>query len=185
MTQTYHGDITVTTQEEVDALRTTLADIDTIDGNLTIGYSRFTNSRSNITDLTPLRDITHITGNLRIGQTQLVNLNALRNLQSIGRYFFVQCNHTLTTLGNFSKLKSIGMDNNVYIPSLDEFTDKVSIVVEDNSSLSDCYVLIDFLPGGAHAVSGEIYINDNATDGGCNSQNDIKIGNYIYCDTKL
>ena len=89
MIQTYCGDITVTTQEEVDALRTTLADIDTIDGNLTIGYVSI-DLLSSITDLTPLSHITGITGNVLIQQNgQLKNLNGLNNLQSIGGDFRV------------------------------------------------------------------------------------------------
>ena len=77
-------------------------------GSLTIGYSYSPSPRSDITDLTPLRNITHITGYIIIGQTQLVNLNALRNLQSIGRYFDVMDSDSLTTLGDFSALQSIG-----------------------------------------------------------------------------
>ena len=57
-----------------------------------------------------------------------------------------------------------------------EVRNNVSIVVEDNSSLSDCYTLTDFLPGGTHAVSGGIYINNNA--GICTNQS--ALSNTIY-----
>ena len=285
----YKGNITLRSQEEVDEF---ISNTTVIDGNLTIGYTDFGDSRSDITDLTPLSNITDIIGNLSIQQNgQLDNINDLNNLQtiggyfevygndtlttigdfsslqtiggnfsvgsndilttlgdfpaldsigryfsvssndrlttlgdftalqtigeyfsvsnndtlttlgdfpaldSIGRYFSVSSNDrlttlgdftalqtigeyfrvisndTLTTIGNFSNLISIGVRNGIYIPSLDERRDTVSIVVENNSSLSDCYTLAEFLPGGATAVSGEIYINNNAV--GCNSEGEI------------
>ena len=162
----YTGDITVTTQAQVDALRDTLAGKTRIEGTLTIGYTSGS-SRSDITDLTPLSNMSRITGNLTIQQNrQLVNLNDLNDLQFIGGYFGVLSNDSLTTLGNFLSLTSVGTGNT-------NRGSNVSIQVEDNSILSDCSTLTDFLPGGAHAVSGEIYINDNATDGGCNSGDQI------------
>ena len=172
----YTGDITVTTQVEVNALRDTLAGKTIINGNLTIGYTSGS-SRSDITDLVPLRNMTRITGNLIIQQNgQLVNLNDLTHLQTIVGYFSVSSNDILTSLGNFSTLlTSIGMDR-AYVPSLGVDRNNVSMVVEENPNLSTCYVLTEFLSGGTHAVSGEIYINNNAV--GCNSPSDINI-NYI------
>ena len=52
-----------------------------------------------------------------------------------------------------------------------EYRDSVSILVERNPKLVLCSWLQDFLPGGEHAVSGEIFINDNAA--GCNSEKQI------------
>ena len=105
---THTGNIIVNTQAEVNALASTLANIGTIDGDLTIG-DIFSNSQRNITDLAPLSSITHVTGNLTIDRNgQLTNLNALNNLQSIGGSFLIYDNVKLTTLGNFSNLQSIG-----------------------------------------------------------------------------
>ena len=203
---THTGNITVSTQAEVDALRTTLSGKTRIDGNLTVGYVIET-SRSDITDLTPLSNIVRITGNLIIRRNgQLVNLNGLHNLQSItGGYFVVEYNdrlttldfpvlqtiegyfsilrnNRLTTLGNFSVLTSIGMNDSVNIPSLNERKNNVSIVVEDNDRLFDCYTLTELLSGRVHAVSGNIYINNNNnnndSNGDCNSQKGII--NSIY-----
>ena len=196
----YTGSITVTTQTAVDALSDTLAGKTIIDGTLTIGYTNFGSSRSDITDLTPLSNMTHVTGYVWIQQNdQLANLTGLNSLQTIGGYFDVTNNDTLTTLGYFPVLQTIGgyfdVTNNdtlttlgnfpvltsigvgsITVPSLGEYTDNVSIVVEDNSSLSDCYTLTDFLPGGSHAVSGGIYINNNA--GVCTNQSALT--NTIY-----
>ena len=219
---TYTGNITVTTQAEVDTLSTTLAGKTRMDGNLTIGYTDFGDSRSDITDLSPLSNMSNITGNLIIQQNgQLVNLNPLTNLQSIGGSFNVDYNDQLTDLGYFPALQTIGgyfsVFNNdqlatlgnlpelqfiggyfdvifndkllslgsfpnltsigistfsVYVPSLDESRDSVSIVVESNSNLVLCSWLESFLPDGNHAVTGDIYIQDNAM--GCETTEEIK-----------
>ena len=167
----YRGSISVQTQAEVDTLSNILESKAVIDGNLTIGYTDGS-SQSDIIDLTPLRNIAHITGFLIIQHNrQLVNLNNLNNLQTIGGYFSVSNNDTLTTLGNSPNLISIGVRNNVYIPSLDSNSNNVSIVVESNRGLSDCHKLTEFLSGGTHAVSGQIYINNNASV--CNNQDSL------------
>ena len=169
----YQGNITATTQAQVNALRDTLAGKTTIRGNLTIGYTDNGSTRSNITDLTPLRNIVRMTENLSIQQNgQLVNLNGLNNLQIIEGYFSVQNNDSLTIL-DFPALMSIGMNDSVNIPSEDRVTDSVSIVVEDNPRLFTCCVLTDFFLDGVNAVSGDIFINDNAM--GCNSESDINV----------
>ena len=99
----------------------------------------------------------------------LTDLGDFPALQTIGGYFRVTYT-ALTDLGDFSMLMSIGVGR-VYVPSERQTIDNVSIVVESNSRLSDCYTLTNFLPGGDHAVSGEIYINNNAL--GCNSGDQI------------
>ena len=168
---THTGDITVRTQAEVDALVTTLAGKTRIEGILTIGYTDDI-SRSNITDLTPLSNIVRIMGDVIIQQNaQLVNLNAFVDLQTIGGYFYVYNNDSLTALGDFPILTGIGVGRGVFIPSESQFADDVSIVVEDNDRLFTCCVLMDFFSDGVNAVSGDIFINDNAM--GCNSESDI------------
>ena len=190
----YTGDIIVTTQEQVNALSGTLSDKTTIRGSLIIERS------SNITNLTPLSNIIHVTGYLDIRHNrQLVNLIGLNNLQiigedfriehndqlttldfpdldSIGGFFEVENNSILTTLGDFPALTSIGTGT-LYLSEFD-IIHSASIRVEHNPRLSDCHTLTEFLPGGMHAVSGTVTINNNASDGGCNSQNDII--NSIY-----
>ena len=192
ITFTHTGNITVTTQAGVDTL--TLTNIDTINGDVIIGHAGG-NEISTITDLTPLSNITHVTGDLLIARNgSIVNLNALTRLQSIGGYFNVRNNDVLTTLGNFSNLQSIGgyirVSSNGQLTTLGDFTNLTSIgmgtpwvpsegdtisgtsiVVENNSSLSTCCVLTDFLSDGVNAVSGNIYINNNAV--GCDSESQI------------
>ena len=110
-----------------------------------------------------------------IRNSQLTTLD-FRALQSIRDFFDVQNNSQLTDI-DFPSLTSIGTGR-TYIYSLGGNTNNVSIAVERNPNLFDCYVLKEFLTGGNHAVSGSIHINDNPTNGGCNSQNEII--NSIY-----
>ena len=107
----------------------------------------------------------------------LTTLGNFNNLQSIGKDFEIVNNDALLSLGNFPTLTSIGIDSSVYIPSLDERRDAVSILVEDNAKLSACSWLNNFLDGGTYAAEGEIYINNNAD--GCNS-NDIAPPVKVY-----
>ena len=169
----YQGNIIVSTQAQVDDLRYTLGIKTIIEGNLTVGYTDNGSTRSDIMDLVSLGNIVRITGNLNIQQNgQSIDLNRLNNLQIIEGYFSVQNNDLLTKLlGDFPQLMSIGMNDSVNIPSLNELKNNVSIVVEGNDRLSTCCVLMEFIPGGTHAVSGDIFINDNAM--GCNSKSDI------------
>ena len=100
---TYTGNITVSTQAQVDALRTTLVGKTIIAGNLTIGAS------SNITDLSPLRNITEVTGRLTIQENDsLTNLEAFTNLQTIGGVFQMTRNGRMRTMGNLPSLQTIG-----------------------------------------------------------------------------
>ena len=107
----------------------------------------------------------------------LTSLGDFPTLQTIGGGFSVSDNDALTSLGRFPMLASIGSADGVYVPSTDSRydngeRDNVSIVVEANDRLQDCCVLTTFLSGGTNAVSGEIFINDNAT--GCDSEAEIK-----------
>ena len=91
-------------------------------------------------------------------------------LKSIGGAFSVYNNRKLTDLGDFPNLTSIGKSR-INVNSERWYIDNVSIVVERNPNLVLCSWLQDFLAGGEHAVSGEIFINDNAIV--CNSGNEI------------
>ena len=68
-------------------------------------------------------------------------------------------------------LASIGIVDVIYIPSTGNSQDDVSIVVEGNDLLQDCCVLTTFLSGATNAVSGKVFINNNAA--GCSSEAEI------------
>ena len=141
--QTHTGNIAVTSQAEVDALRTTLAGDTRIDGRVRIGFN--TGEASNITDLSPFENITEITGILNIEVNPLLtNLMGLTQLQSIRGSFGVINNAGLTSLGDFPALTMIGnsfeVDNNDNLTSLGDFpalrTISNNFVVRDNNLLT-------------------------------------------------
>ena len=129
----YMGDITLTTQAEVNTILDTLGNprVTAIVGNLIIGAS------NDITNLDSLRFLTEITGNFFIGNTnngndslkdiggfpflqkiggnyyvtenpELVNGGNFPVLDSIGGYFFIRMNAKLESVGSFPRLKDIG-----------------------------------------------------------------------------
>ena len=167
---THTGDVFVRTQAEVDALRTSLtAGATRIMGNVTIGPESGT---SDISDLSPFEAITEITGYVLVwNNPDLPNLIGLNHLQSIGGGFEVINNDALTSLGGFPMLANIGSSDGITVPSTGTDEDDVSILIEGNDLLQDCCVLTAFLSGAANAVSGQVFIGDNAT--GCNSETEI------------
>ena len=103
----YKGNINLTRQEDVNSFP---SDVKEIDGNLVIGYEdHLYNLRSNINDLSPLRNIVRITRSLKIQRNKdLINLNGLDKLQTIGGDFVVKINDTLKDFGKFPALQSVG-----------------------------------------------------------------------------
>ena len=101
----------------------------------------------------------------------LTSLGDFTALQSIGGVFGVVDNAVLTSLGAFPMLTSIGSSDEIPVSSTGAEEDDVSIVVEGNDLLQDCCVLTTFLSGATNAVSGQVFINDNAT--GCSSEAEI------------
>ena len=197
------GDISVTTQAEVNAL-TFPANATAIQGNVTIGPDFGT---SDISDLSPLAAITEITGNVVVqNNPDLPNLVGLNQLQTIDGYFWVNSNAVLTSLGDFTALQTIGgnfsVSFNAALISLGGFPmlasigiadgvsvpntgneDGVSIVVARNNRLQDCCVLTEFLSGATSAVSGQVFINDNAS--GCSSTTEVNCGPFLQVGQKI
>ena len=152
----YVGDITLTTQAEVDNILDTLGDrrITAISGNLIIVSS------TDITHLDSLRFLTEIGGNFFIGNVnrgnaelvEIGNFPVLRKvggdyyvtenpklidggnfpvLESIGGYFFIRVNEKLARVGSFPVLKDIGtfisIRSNNSMPYLYDFPALTSI----------------------------------------------------------
>ena len=134
-----------------------------------------------LTDLGDFPALKTIGEYFSVSAYSLTDLGDFPALKTIGGYFSVFNNRKLTDVGDFPNLTSIGVAT-LRVYSEIWVIDSVSIAVERNPSLSDCYVLIDFLPGGAHAVSGKIFINNNAV--GCNSGDEIMAPSppYDYVD---
>ena len=117
-----------------------------------------------------------------IGGSYIIQGNAsLRSLgysplQTIDSMYYVVNNPLLSSLGDYRMLNSIGVSgNSILVPSTvndttDGYQTGVSIVVEDNDSLSNCCILSDSLLG---AVNGSIYLNNNKAE--CNDTTAIPI----------
>ena len=180
------GNITIQRNGELENINE-FANLQTIGGSFYVNRNNKLTALDNFTSLQTIGGYFNVNGNdllididfpvlqsiggyFYIRNSQLTTLD-FRALQSIRDFFDVQNNSQLTTL-DFPSLTSIGTGR-TYIYSLGGNTNNVSIAVERNPNLFDCYVLKEFLTGGNHAVSGSIHINDNPTNSGCNSQNEI------------
>ena len=113
----------------------------------------------------------------------LTSLGNFTALQSIGGIFEVEDNEALASLGRFPMLASIGSANGVSVSSTDSKQDGVSILVEGNDRLQDCCVLTAFLSGATNAVSGQVFIGDNAP--GCNSTTQVNCDPFLQVGQKV
>ncbi|MCD8539282.1 MAG: cadherin-like beta sandwich domain-containing protein [Leadbetterella sp.] len=102
------GNLTFTTQQQVDDFGTMNPCNNITVTNLTIGYASGT-STSNITDLSPLQNIILISGNLVIrNNPRLTSLSGLEALTGIGGFLTLHNNDALTHIDGLSALQSIG-----------------------------------------------------------------------------
>ena len=113
----------------------------------------------------------------------LTSLGNFSTLETIGGSFYMRNNDDLTSLGAFPMLASIGSSDGIYIPSTDSRQDGVSIVVENNDRLQDCCVLTEFLSGAANAVSGQVFIGNNAQ--GCSSTTQVNCDPFLQVGQKV
>ncbi|MFA5556648.1 MAG: hypothetical protein WDA29_06030, partial [Flavobacteriaceae bacterium] len=108
------GNVTLSTQAQVNNFAQNYPNCTQINGNLVIGYST-SSSTSNITNLTPLQNITGITGNIRIrNNATLSTLNGLNNLENIGGHLDIYYNSELKNIDELIGLESIGGHLDIY-----------------------------------------------------------------------
>ena len=167
------------------------------------GFSMYSDALTSLGDFPVLQTIG---GSFGVGGGAFTSLGDFPALQSIGDKFVVSSNASLTSLGNFSILQSIGgsfcMSNNAsltslggfpmlesigtswtFVPSTGRDLHDISIVVEENERLQDCCVLTTFLSGGTNAVSGQIFINNNAP--GCNTTTQVDCDPFLQVGQKV
>ncbi|MEZ4934061.1 MAG: putative metal-binding motif-containing protein, partial [Saprospiraceae bacterium] len=133
--ETYAGDVTFTTQAQVDAWPSCFT---AISGNLTI-------SGADITDLSPLLELTSVVGGLLIiNNSMLSNLNGLSAITSVGDGLGIQYNGTLANVDGLSALTSVGRDllitNNGTLANLDGLSALTSVddlFISSNGALSN------------------------------------------------
>ncbi len=99
------GNVTLTTQAQVDQFIIDYPNCTQITGYLAIGV---TSGTSNITDLSPLNNLISIGSFIQVSNTSLTNLGGLNNLTSIGTAFIIMNNASLTSINGLNALAHIG-----------------------------------------------------------------------------
>lgn len=103
------GDVTLTTQAEVDAFAA--KNYCTVDGDIIIGTT-IGLDKSDVFNLVGLNNLAEVTGIITISYTKdLVSLDGLNNLKVVGNYIKIIGNDKLSGLTPLSSLRNIGADN--------------------------------------------------------------------------
>src|SRR5690606_32647453 len=150
------GNVTLTSQADIDAFAINYPNCTEISGDLYI-------SGSTITDLSPLNNLTSVGGNLYIDyNSSLTNLDGLSNLTSVGGFLYISSN-SITNLDGLSNLTSVGgylyISFNSSLTDLDGLSNLTSVgeslFIDSNSSLTN-------LDGLSNLTSiGDLYIDSN------------------------
>jgi PA domain/Secretion system C-terminal sorting domain len=134
--QTFTGDLTLTTQAQIDAFNYT-----EVTGFLTIVES----SSGNITNLNGLSELTSVGLFLSIhNNTTLANLDGLSNLTAVGSSVYINSNSALTDLNGLSGVTSVVQDfyitGNAALPNLNGLSNCTfvggALVIEENAALT-------------------------------------------------
>jgi len=139
----YKGNVTLKTQEEVDAFVS--HGFCTVDGNLTIG-DYYEDPKSDINNLQGLSGVTTVTGNVTVVSNSLLeSLNGLQNIKDVSKISVVS-NHSLQNLQGFPSLGNdaiIEIANNLGMATLEGLNvDKCkSIELYNNVSLNSILAL--------------------------------------------
>jgi len=155
LAQTYNGNLTLTSQAQVDAFNYTM-----VTGSLTIDG----NPDNAITNLNGLSELISVGGNLHIfGNTALASLTGLGALTSVGSIntFNNPALTSLTGLGALTSVGSLYIQSNSALTSfagLGTITSLVEFVIYDNPSLTDITQL-----GALTSVLEYLSISDNIT----------------------
>lgn len=131
------GDVTLTTQEEVNTFVATYPNCTEIIGSLTIGNP---GSTSDVTDLTGLDALTSVGGSLDIEQNNaLISLTGLDALTSLGGFLWIRYNASLTTLTGLDVLTSL--DGTLRITGNASLTSLTGLENIDASGITDLFIL--------------------------------------------
>jgi hypothetical protein len=130
--QTFTGNLTLTTQAQVDAFNYT---------NVT-GIIFINSLQSSITNLNGLSELTSVGGSLFIDNSHITNLDGLSNLTTVGQKLSISTRFvtSLDALSNLTSANSIDISDNDALTNLDGLSNITSLfgelVIEDNPLLS-------------------------------------------------
>lgn len=116
------GQLSLTTQEQVNQFRANYPNCTELESNLFIGLNDQT---SNITDLTPLSNLTHVGGWIAVYSTSLVSLNGLHNLTTVKHDLDIRANANLTDI--------TALQNTTFAPF-----DGLGLTIVNNPALTVC-----------------------------------------------
>ncbi len=141
------GDVTLTTQVEVDNFGTSYPSCSNFTGNITI-------HGAGIINVDGLINLQTISGNLIIkGPNNITNVDGLLNLTTVGGKLEIKGSNKLNSLEGLNNLTMVGGD----------------LTIMQNDILSDCSGLCTLLDNVG--VTGKIKIQHN--DSGCNSETEV------------
>lgn len=156
----YDGDITLTTQQEVDDFGAN--NYTEITGTLRIGHPQI---NSNISSLNSLSSVTLIKGSLDIGNNAMLSsLTGLNNIRAVGSSLTINNNAILTSLSELNKITSIedylSIANNEMLSSLTGLnninTIGSSLSINNNAKLNSLTGL-----NNINSIKGPLAITNN------------------------
>ncbi len=156
------GDITLTTQEEINNLFATYSNCTELPGRLTISAT----DPADITNLDALSQLTSIGNGLVIDNTSITNLNGLQNLTTTGYNLVITNNPNLTSLMGLENITStsshLKIENNDALTDLSGLNNITQIgeglLVFDNDNLQTLTGL-DVLT----SIGSQLYLKGNTS----------------------
>ena len=171
------GNITLTTQAQVNQFKIDYPNCTHISGYLLVGVS---SGASDITDLSPLENITSVGGAFYIYNNPLTNIDGLNALTSIGGELDIAHNSVLTNINGLSNLTAIGVYlqlwDNPQLQNLNGLINLTAIggdlIIEDNTVLNDISGLSNVaVTSITPALGFGLYIVNNPALAVCNLPN--------------
>lgn len=170
----FEGDVTLTTQEEVNAFGAN--NYTEITGTLEIFENIFIGATIN--DLTPLQGLQKIGNRLRIFETSITSLNGLENLQSLNSIFLLDNNliEDISALGQITEVPfSILISGSPNLSSFQGLHNIASIgaglyIFDTSTTTLDDFSNLNFLEGGINLIDN-LLLND--LSGLSNLQGDV------------
>ena len=170
------GDVTLSTQAQINSFPIDYNNCKQISGNLTI------TGPSDITNLNGLSNLETITGQLNIvHNNNLTNLSGLSNLKTVGNNFWISDNTALTTINGLNALQTTGqfyIGNNTALTTINfsnALTSITSFTILNNSLLQSINGFNNIT-----SINGIVNIENNTVLQNFNAFNKLgSVGNHL------
>jgi len=167
------GDVTLSSQIEVDAFVSIFSTCDSLPGSLVISGG------NSITDLSGLSFITQVEGDLILNSNYIINdLSGFQNLVKVIGDFKMTNNHILSGISELSMLTDVGGEFSIYnndslkmLTGIEQLATIGShLRIQQNATLSDCTGLCDLLDNGS--IGGNTIISYNPSQ--CSTVDEVQ-----------